>query len=87
MTVQLGDSFEKRADFSWEWMYSRSYFETSDLISQHNILENIAKLLDENQINSTVTKVLSPINATNLRQAHEMVENGHMMGKVVIVNK
>ncbi|KRM72096.1 hypothetical protein FC34_GL001080 [Lacticaseibacillus brantae DSM 23927] len=33
-----------------------------------------------------VTKVLSPITAANLRQAHQLVETGHMRGKVVVMN-
>ncbi|MTV82813.1 zinc-binding alcohol dehydrogenase family protein [Secundilactobacillus folii] len=84
--VDLKKLTKKRADFSWEWMYSKSYYGTTDLVTQHNILEKIAKLLDQNQLKSTTTEVLSPITAANLRQAHKMVEKGHMMGKVVIVN-
>ncbi|AKU58550.1 Zinc-type alcohol dehydrogenase-like protein [Lacticaseibacillus paracasei subsp. paracasei Lpp221] len=33
---------------------------------------------------SLLTKTLQPLNAENLRQAHALVESGHMIGKVVV---
>lgn len=77
---------KKRGTFAWEWMYSKSYYETPDEITQHQILDKVAKMLDSGKLKSTVTQVLSPINVDNLKKAHSMVEEGHMMGKVVVVN-
>lgn len=65
-------------------MYTKSYFETDDMASQHDILNTIAGLLDSGKLKSTVSKTLSPINAKNLREAHRLVETNHMLGKVVI---
>ena len=67
-------------------MYSKSYYQTPDMITQHDILEQIATMLDENIIHSTLTKELSPINADNLKKAHQLVESNHMIGKVVVSN-
>lgn len=67
-------------------MYSKSYYQTPDMITQHEILEQIATMLDENIIHSTLTKELSPINADNLKKAHQLVESNHMIGKVVVSN-
>jgi hypothetical protein len=35
-------------------------------------------------IKTTLTEVLSPINAKNLRKAHGKLESGTMIGKIVL---
>ncbi|WP_308556353.1 zinc-binding alcohol dehydrogenase family protein [uncultured Lactobacillus sp.] len=75
---------KKKAHFSWEWMYTKSYYQTDDMITQHEILDKISQMLDKGQLQSTLTKSLTPLNATNLRKAHSLVESGHMIGKVVV---
>jgi len=75
---------KKRGTFSWEWMYSKSYYQTPDMVTQHTILNTIARLLDEGQLKSTLTTTLTPLNAKSLRQAHQMIERHHMIGKVVV---
>lgn len=74
----------KKAHFSWEWMYTKSYYHTDDMITQHEILDKIAEMLDDGQLKCTLTKSISPLNAKNLREAHKLVESGHMIGKVVV---
>ncbi len=56
------------------------------MIRQHELLEQVADLIDAGQVRSTVTTVLSPIDAEHLRQAHHLVETGVDMGKVVVTN-
>ena len=41
-------------------------------------------MLDSGKLRCTMTKSLTPLNATNLRKAHKLVESGHMTGKVVV---
>ena len=65
-------------------MYTKSYYHTDDMISQHEILDKIAQMLDNGKLKSTLNKTLSPLNAQDLRKAHKLVENGHMTGKVVV---
>lgn len=84
--VDLKKLTKKRAKFAWEWMYSKSYYQTADMESQHVILNNIADLLDARIIQNTLTKQLGSINADNLRSAHQLVESNHMIGKVVVSN-
>ena len=76
----------KKAIFAWEWMYTKSYYHTPDMQSQHDILNKIATLIDNSELQCTLTQSLSPINANNLREAHNLVENGHMIGKVVVTD-
>ncbi|MFC6260270.1 zinc-binding alcohol dehydrogenase family protein [Levilactobacillus fujinensis] len=78
---------QKRATFSWEWMYTKSFFETPDMITQHQILERIRELLDADKLKSTLTKTFTPISPDNLRAAHALVESNRMIGKVVITNE
>ena len=75
---------KKKAHFSWEWIYTKSYYQTDDMITQHDILDKIAQMLDSGKLRCTMTKSLTPLNATNLRKAHKLVESGHMTGKVVV---
>lgn len=84
--INLKKLTKKRATFAWEWMYSKSYYQTPDMITQHQILDKISELLDKGIIKSTLTKELTPINVENLKLAHQLVETNHMIGKVVVHN-
>ena len=84
--INLRKLTKKRAKFAWEWMYTKSYYQTSDMISQHEILDQIAILLDQGIIKTTLTKKKTPINTQNLKQAHQLVESNHTIGKIVISN-
>jgi NADPH:quinone reductase-like Zn-dependent oxidoreductase len=91
--VEIGDGINldlikpKSITFSWEFMFTRPMFETEDIIEQHNLLTKIAVLLDSGVIKPTVTKKLTPLNAENLREAHQLVESGKMIGKIVVGEK
>ena len=83
--VDLGGVLlHKSASFVWELMFTRSLFQTPDLILQHYLLNIVADLIDNNKIKSTLTEVLSPINAENMRKAHKKVESGTTIGKIVL---
>jgi NADPH2:quinone reductase len=75
---------EKSAGFVWEFMFTRSMFQTADMIEQHYLLNEIARLVDSGVIKTTVNEVLSPINAVNVRKAHALLEAGRTIGKIVI---
>ncbi|SDJ90851.1 zinc-binding alcohol dehydrogenase family protein [Microbulbifer yueqingensis] len=74
----------KSATFAWEFMFTRSRYRTPDMQRQGEILNEIARLVDEGVLKSTVNQVLEPINAANLRQAHALIESGHTIGKIVL---
>lgn len=42
--INLQKLSKKSATFDWEWMYTKSYYHTDDMISQHEILDKIAGL-------------------------------------------
>lgn len=54
------------------------------LESQGEYLQQIAQLLDAKIIQTTLTKKLTGINLANLKLAHQLVEEGAMIGKLVI---
>ena len=74
----------KAASFHWEFMFARSMFQTPDMIEQHKLLTWVADEIDAGRIRTTVSQILSPINATNLREAHRLVETGKAKGKIVV---
>jgi len=82
--VEMSLLKNKSATFVWEMMYTRSMYQTVDMIEQHHILDRVARLVDDGQIRTTINETLSPINANNLRQAHARIEAGAVIGKIVL---
>lgn len=82
--VDLGALKSKSATFVWEFMFTRSMYETPDMIEQHYLLNNISKLVEADKVKTTVNKILKPINAKNLKLAHAEIEARHTIGKIVL---
>ncbi|MFA6956982.1 MAG: zinc-binding alcohol dehydrogenase family protein [Thermoanaerobaculia bacterium] len=82
--VDIQPLMAKSATFAWELMFTRARFRTSDMIEQHRILSLVAALVDAGTIRTTVTEVLRPIDAANLRIAHRQLEEGRMIGKLAL---
>ena len=74
----------KSVSVCWELMFTRPRFQTADMIEQHKLLTKVADLLDAGKLRGTLKETLSPINAANLRKAHERLESGTMIGKLVL---
>lgn len=74
----------KSVTFVWEFMFTRSMFETNDIECQHKLLTQLAHFIDKGEIVSTLTEILTPINAENVKLAHQKVETGSTIGKIVI---
>jgi NADPH2:quinone reductase len=74
----------KSITFSWELMYTRSMFGTKDIERQHQILNEIADLLDAGTLQTTLTTTLKGLTVENLKKAHQMQESGETIGKTVI---
>ncbi|MFH6936927.1 zinc-binding alcohol dehydrogenase family protein [Flavobacterium sp. FlaQc-30] len=82
--VALNKLKNKSVSFSWELMYTRSMFQTEDMIEQHNILNKIADLLDEGVLKTTLNETLIGLTADNLKKAHQLLESGKTIGKIAI---
>jgi zinc-binding alcohol dehydrogenase family protein len=80
----LGLFKRKCISVHWEFMFTRSLFDTPDILEQHKLLNEVARLVDEGVLCSTVTEVLGPIDAATLRRAHALIESGKSRGKLVL---
>lgn len=76
----------KSISLHWEFMFTRSMFKTADMHRQHELLNKVADLVDQGVIKTTVGKNLGLIHAENLRAAHEELESGKSIGKIVLQN-
>jgi zinc-binding alcohol dehydrogenase family protein len=84
LPMPMGGMKMKAASFHWEFMFARSMHQTPDMIEQHKLLSYVANQIDAGHIKTTVSEVLSPINAVNMREAHRLVETGKAKGKIVV---
>ncbi|MET0935275.1 MAG: zinc-binding alcohol dehydrogenase family protein [Luteibacter sp.] len=74
----------KSLSLHWELMYTRSLFHTDDMAEQGRILDEAANLVDAGVIRTTMRENVGTIDAANLRRAHELLESGKTIGKVVL---
>jgi len=74
----------KSVSLHWEFMFTRSMFDTSDQIEQHRLLNDVARLVDAGMLRTTLGDHFGVINATNLRRAHALIESGRARGKIVL---
>ncbi len=75
----------KSVSISWEFMFTRSMFATSDMDEQGKILEAVANLLDHGAIVTTRRKTWTGLTAENIRHMHLEQESGTMVGKQVLL--
>jgi zinc-binding alcohol dehydrogenase family protein len=80
----LGLFKRKCVSVHWEFMFTRSLFDTPDIGEQHRLLNEVSRLVDSGVLRSTVTEVLGPIDAATLRRAHALIETGTARGKLVL---
>lgn len=74
----------KSLSLHWELMFTRSLYETPDMINQHHLLNRVSALIDQGVLQTTVGEHFGAINAANMRRAHALVESGKARGKIVL---
>ncbi|WJR81134.1 zinc-binding alcohol dehydrogenase family protein [Bradyrhizobium sp. NP1] len=74
----------KAISVHWESMFTRSSFQTPDMIAQHHLLNDVADLLDKGVLRTTLNQSFGAINAANLKRAHALLESGQSRGKIVL---
>jgi NADPH:quinone reductase-like Zn-dependent oxidoreductase len=82
--LDIGLLKAKSAAFHWEFMFTRSMFGTPDMIEQHKLLSEVARLIDAGTLKTTLGRDLGRIDAANLREAHRLLEEGRAIGKLVL---
>lgn len=74
----------KSLSLHWELMFTRSLYQTPDLARQGELLQELAGLVESGRIRSTLNHCLGPITAAHLRDAHQRLESGTSIGKLVL---
>lgn len=83
--LRIGDPYKAKCiGIHWEFMFARARFRTLDMPRQGEILDRVATLVDAGELRTTLTEILFPIDATNLRAAHAQLESGRTIGKVTL---
>ena len=72
------------ASLHWEAMFTRSTFETPDMIEQGRLLDEVSALVDAGTLRTTHADTLGRIDAATLRDAHARVESARTVGKIVL---
>lgn len=74
----------KSLSLHWELMFTRSLYQTADMIEQHRLLQRVSELVDSGVIRTTLGEHFGRIEASNLRRAHALLESGKAKGKIVL---
>ncbi|MET0264086.1 MAG: zinc-binding alcohol dehydrogenase family protein [Duganella sp.] len=74
----------KSVSLHWEFMFTRSMFQTEDMIAQHQLLNEVAQLVDAGTLQTTLGEHFGAINAANLKRAHALLESNRAKGKIVL---
>ncbi|CDG84386.1 zinc-binding alcohol dehydrogenase family protein [Janthinobacterium agaricidamnosum] len=74
----------KSVSLHWELMFTRSLFQTDDMQKQHDLLNQVAKLVDAGTIKTTLAERFGKIDAANLKRAHALLESNKAKGKIVL---
>jgi len=74
----------KAVSVHWESMFTRSSFQTPDMIAQHHLLNDVADLVDKGVLRTTLDQTFGAINAANLKRGHALLESGTSRGKIVL---
>lgn len=74
----------KALTLTWEFMFTRSMFQTEDMSEQANLLNRVADLLDSGSLLPTSNHHAGEMNVKNLTAAHVFQESGKAIGKTVL---
>jgi zinc-binding alcohol dehydrogenase family protein len=74
----------KSVSLHWESMFTRSTYATPDMQKQHDLLNDVSRLVDTGVIQTTLAERYGKINAANLKRAHALIESNRAKGKIVL---
>ena len=75
---------QKSVSLSWEYVFTKSLYQTSDILTQGESLDLIADLIDRQNIHSIIGRRFDHMNPVNLQLAHELQMTGQAIGKTVL---
>ncbi len=74
----------KALTFSWEFMFTRSMFQTEDMARQQDLLNRVSDMIDGGHLISTMSKNLGKMSVDVLKAGHAEQESGRVIGKNVL---
>ncbi|MBB5868478.1 zinc-binding alcohol dehydrogenase family protein [Allocatelliglobosispora scoriae] len=74
----------KSITWHWEFMFARSMHHAADLDQQGRLLDAAAELLDTATLRHTMTTAIGDFSAAGIHRAHQLVDGGQAVGKVVV---
>ncbi|GAA1297797.1 zinc-binding alcohol dehydrogenase family protein [Pseudonocardia xinjiangensis] len=73
----------KSQAWHWEFMFTRPLHEPESTY-QRELLDTVARLVDDRVLRTTISERLGPLNAETLRAAHRRMEASGSIGKIVL---
>jgi zinc-binding alcohol dehydrogenase family protein len=77
----------KSIAWHWEYMSTRTTYQTPDMAVRKELLTTVAGLADAKRIRTTLAATITDFTAAGMREAHRLVESGHATGKVVVARQ
>ncbi len=74
----------KALSVSWEFMFTRSMFQTDDMAAQRALLNRVADMVDAGEIVTTANHHGGVLSVETLTAAHRLQETGAAIGKTVL---
>lgn len=75
---------KKSIALHWELMFTRSMFQTPDMIAQHHLLNEVSALVDAGILKTTFADHFGRVCAENLKKAQALIQSGRSRGKIVL---
>lgn len=83
-TLDISLLKRKSISLHWEFMYTRSLYNTEDIYAQRDILTRVSSLCDAGTLQSTLRQHLGKLNPQTLYEAHQLLETNRTVGKIVL---
>jgi NADPH:quinone reductase-like Zn-dependent oxidoreductase len=74
------------AQFAWVFMFAKGNFQ-HDMAQQGQALDQIAQLVDQGHVQSTLRQTYHGLTVANVTKAFEAVKSHQAIGKVVITHE
>lgn len=75
----------KSVTFAWEFMFTKSQYQTPDMASQGELLNQVSQLVERGIIKTTLKENLGVLSSRNMAIAHGKLESGKAIGKLVLI--
>ena len=74
----------KSVRINYELMFTRSIFGTDKMPVQGEVLSRVSEMISAGTIRHVMTKNLGPMTTSTLADAHKIIEQGRMIGKIAL---